>query len=225
MQRKHLALIIALTIIFSTVIPATASSPSATPMPSASPADTTEIVNENVKKRLQDSLKTKEATPLSRAKGFIGIVKDVIKDTEVIQDKDGKKDIKLDDDTFILRTPGNITIKIDNIRIDDYIIAIGYPDETDILAGRRLILSVDPIKPPAKVSGLGIIRKLSKTSITIDDKELTLTSKTISKSAVGSIELTDLSEGDTLIYTATTDIKDNLTATILMRVLSASIAE
>ncbi len=180
---------------------------------------------DNLKKRLQESLSSPLPTPTSLSRAYIGVVKDMIKDTVIMQDKDGKKDLKLESDTTILRSPGNVIIKPENIRIDDYIIAIGYPVGADVLTARRLILSVDPIKPPAKVSGLGIIRKLSKTSITIDDKELTLTSKTISKSAVGSIELTDLSEGDTLIYTATVAKSGDLTATVIMRIQTASIAE
>lgn len=232
MQKKYLALIIALIIVLTTTIPAIASSPSPSPSPTAkptlSPVDTTEIVNENVKKRLQDSLKIKETTPSSGAKGFIGIVKDVIKDTVVIEDKDGKKDIKLDDNTSILRTPGNIAIKVENIRIDDYIIAIGYPGEADVLIGKRLIVSVNPIKAPDKKSDIGTITKIGKSSITLKlsdkDQVIDITAKTIYKSTVGTIEFTDLSVGDTIIYTAIAD-EDNLTATILMRTGTASVDE
>lgn len=184
---------------------------------------------DNLKKRLQESLSSPLPAPTSLSRAYIGVVKDMIKDTVIMQDKDGKKDLKIQDDTTILRTPGNVVIKPENIRIDDYIIAIGYPVGADVLTARRLILSVDPIKPPAKVSGLGTITKIGKNTLTlqVNDKEqiLDLTTKTIFKSSVDSIELIDLTLGDTLIYTAITDAKDNLTATVIMRIQTASIAE
>lgn len=184
---------------------------------------------DNLKKRLQESLSSPLPAPTSLSRAYIGVVRDMIKDTVIMQDKDGKKDLKLQDDTTILRTPGNVVIKSENIRIDDYIIAIGYPVGADVLTARRLIVSVDPIKSPAKVSGLGTITKIGKNTLTlqVNDKEqiLDLTTKTIFKSSVGSIELIDLMLGDTLIYTAKIAENGDLTATIIMRVLSASIAE
>jgi hypothetical protein len=125
---------------------------------------------DNLKKRLQESLDSvgddPRVVPQFTPRGYIGVVKDVIKDTVIMQDKDGKKDLKLQSDTTILRTPGNVIIKPENIRIDDYVIAIGYPEGADILTARRLILSVDPIRPPAKVSGLGTISKIGKNTLT-----------------------------------------------------------
>ena len=193
---------------------------------------------DNLKKRLQESLNSgKDDLPAGEAdlrvasqstpRAYIGIVKDMIKDTIIMQDKDGKKDIKLASDTTILRTPGNTLVKSENIRLDDYIIAIGYPGGDDIITGRRLILSVDPIKSPAKVSGFGTITKIGKNTLTlqVNDQEqiLDLTAKTIFKSAAGSIEFTDLAPHDTLIYTAKSDSKENLTATIIMRIQTGSL--
>lgn len=199
----------------------------ASPSPSSTPP--LSEVTENLKKRLQESLDIKEVSPLSAARAYVGVVKDMIKDTIIIEDKDGKKDIKLQDDTSIFRSPGNAAIKPENIRIDDYIIAIGFPEGNDTLNGRRLVVSTDPIKSPAKSSGLGIIEKLGKTTLTmlVDGQEqiLSLTGKTIYKSAAGSIEPTDLAVGDTFIYTATINVNDELTATVIMRILSASISQ
>lgn len=227
MQKKlHFIPLIALIFLlvpgFAT-LPAQAESPS----PTASSSATADEVTENLKKRLQASLETQVETPVSSARGYIGIVKDVIKDTLIIQDKDGKKDVKLQDDTTILRSPGNAIIKPENIRIDDYIIAIGYPDGDEILSGRRLIVSADPITPPAKTSNLGTISKLSKSSLTlqIGDQEqiIVIISKTIFKSPAGTIEFSDLGVGDTVIYTALVGKDDAQTATILLRIQTSAI--
>ncbi len=232
MQKKHIIThLIALTLILSHLI-SISSVQALTASPSSSPttneSDLGEIT-ENLKKRLQDTLTPSQTPPLNSARAYIGIVKDVIKDTLIIEDKDGKKDVKLDAQTNILRTPGNATIKVDNIRIDDYIIAIGYPQESDILLGKRLIVSVDPIKPPTKNTGLGTLTKITKSSLTltVNDSELVLATnaKTIYKSTVASIEATDLSVGDTVIFTSLVEGESKQTATTLMRVQTAAIAQ
>lgn len=221
MQKKSLVIIF--TLLFSLCVA------SASPI-LAQESATDSAVTENLKKRLQESLGTEESSPISLARGYVGIVKDIIKSTVIMEDKDGKKDILLSADTVILRAPGNTVIKPENIRIDDYIIAMGYPDENEILSGRRVIVSVDPIAPPPKTSGLGTIVKMTKTALTLNvdgiETTLALTSKTIVKSAGGTIALADLEIGDTLIYTALLDEDDeSLTATILMRIASSVVAE
>ncbi len=234
-MQKILFLPLLITLITLNCIPThltlvSAAPPSPTPSPSPSPVPATiDEVTENLKKRLVESLDNTSA-PASTARAYIGRVVDVIKNTIVIEDKDGKKDVKLEDNATILRSPGNASIEADDIRIDDYVIAMGYPAEGgDVLTGRRLIVSATPIKAPAKATGLGTIVKIGKANLTLKvdsaERVLTLTSKTLFKSAAGSIELSDLSVGDTLIYTATVDEDNDLTATIFMRVATAALAE
>jgi hypothetical protein len=229
MQKKRLfipfiAVSLLLTPLSSLLSPIFAASPS----PSVQPA-TTNIneVTENLKKRLQDSVDSPPATPTTAAaRAYIGVVKDIIKDTVIIEDKDGKKDIKLEDSTTILRSPGNAVIKSDSIRIDDSVIAIGQLKD-DVLMGQRLIVSTEAIKPPAKTSGIGTIIKINKADLLlkVGDNETTIlyTAKTTLKSAAGIIEFSDLGVDDTLIYTATTDAKDKQTATVIMRILASSL--
>ena len=212
-----------------TAYPTYAASPS--PSPSPSPSDNSSTINENLKKRLQESLVAddeKSVTP-STTKGYIGKIKDIIKDTVIMQDKDGNKDIKLSANTTIVRSPGNATIKPQDMRIDDYIIAIGSPIDSEVLEAKRLIVSIDPIQTTSKTTGFGTISKLSKTSLTLlvdgSDKIVTITAKTLYKSPVATIDFTDLSLGDTVIYTATKDDDDILTASVIMRVKTAALSE
>ena len=233
MQKKSLFIpLIALTFLISPVrasAPASPSpSPKSSPLVSPSPASDQDIT-ETLKQKIIANLDSSDATPASTARAYIGVVKDVIKDTVVIEDKSGKKDITLEGDTVILRSPGNTVIKPENIRIDDSIIAMGFPSDTDVLTGRRLIVSTDPINAPNKSTAMGTITKLSKTAITLKladkDQVLSLTPKTIFKSPVGSIDYSDLALGDTLIYTATNDSTGTVTATLIMRTQTASIGE
>lgn len=188
-------------------------------------AQTEDEVTTNLKKRLQESLQTESSpSPTIQLRAYIGTIKDLIGNNLVINSKDGKQDIRIEDNTTILRSPGNTTIKPDSINIGDSIIAIGYPSDEDTLTGRRLIVSANPIESPAKVTAMGVIKKIDKTSLTLAlndrDQKILVNSKTILKSPAGPIELADLELGDTLIYTATLSNSVE-TATILMRVKTA----
>lgn len=233
-MQKNLLLIpfIALTLLITKVEAASPSplvSPSPSPTISPSPSGDDEA-SENLKQRFKDSISSDEDTPaslLTAKRAYIGTVKDVIKDTVIVEDKDGKKDIKVSDETTILRSPGNAVIKQDSIKIDDYIIAIGTPKGDEILDAIRLIVSTASIDAPAKASGIGEIKKITKTSLVVmiegSEKTIAINTKSIYKSPVATIELGDLSVSDTIIYTATKDAKDALTATVIMRIGSTSL--
>lgn len=205
----------------STPVPKGSTNPS--PSPTSSPVSD-EQVTENLKKRLQETLGDATVAPEQNYKSFVGVIRDVIKGTLIIEDKDGKKKIVIKDDASIVRSPGNKTIPVDSIRIDDNIISIGNLKESDELEAVRIIVSADPLSTTSKVSSLARITKISKSAITttsIDSgstKIINLNTKTALKSSLGeSLELTDLNVGDSIIYTATLS-KDTLTATSLMRI-------
>lgn len=203
----------------STPSPKASSSPIASPSPISE-----EQVTENLKKRLQETLGDDTKAEQINYKSFVGVIRDVIKDTLVIEDKDGKKKIVIKNDASIVRSPGNKTIPVDSIRIEDNIISIGELKENDELEAIRIIVSADPLSTTSKTSSLARITKISKNSLTttsIDSgttKVIGITTKTALKSSLGeSLDLEDLNVGDSIIYTATLS-KDTLTATSLMRI-------
>jgi hypothetical protein len=204
-------------------IPSSKASPSPSLSPSPSPISD-ETVTESIKKRLQESLSGGEQAENINYKSFVGVIRDVIKDTLIIEDKDGKKKIVIKSDASIVRSPGNKTIPVDSIRIDDNIISIGTLKESDELEAVRIIVSADPLSTTSKTSSLARITKIAKNVVTTssvssgETKVINLTSKTSLKSSLGeSIEATDLSIGDSIIYTATLT-KDVLSVTSLMRI-------
>lgn len=228
MQKKHAFLLLVIITIFSIIpLPATAASPSPSPKPSSSPiatASSETTITENLKKRLQETLADTTSSSSTNYKSFVGIIRDVIKDTLVIEDKDGKKKIVIKEGASVVRSPGNKTIPIDSIRIDDNIISIGTLRESDELEAVRIIVSADPLTTTSKVSALARITKINKNTITTTSvdtdttKVINLNTKTILKSSLGeSIEATDLNVGDSIIYTATQS-KDTLAVTSLMRI-------
>jgi hypothetical protein len=225
MQQKYfLYPCIALILLSASASHLRANSPSPSPLVSPSPVSL-EDAADSVKKRLQESL-AKNPTTKEIVKAYIGTIKDVIKDTLVVEDKDGKKHVTLSDSTTLLRSPGNATIKPEDIRIGDAIIAIGYPETEDELRGARLIISTAPFSAPAKTVGLGQISKIGKSSLELETKNgnltLLLTSKTVYKTPIELIEVTDLSVGDRILYAATT-ASDETTATIIMRIRTTSL--
>lgn len=186
-------------------------------------------ITENLKKRLQESLTASPTPPTNLLRGYVGTVKDMISNTLVVEYKDGRIDIKLTDDTTIVRSPGNALVKATNINIGDSIIAIGTITSSDeTLQGKRLVVSTNPILPPSKTTGLGVIKKIDKSTLTLTlpdtELKLKLTSKTILKTPAGPIELSDLEIGDTVIYTATVS-DDSQLATIIMRIKTSSLSD
>ncbi|TXH00748.1 MAG: hypothetical protein E6R05_06590 [Candidatus Moraniibacteriota bacterium] len=211
---------------YSHLVKAASPNPTSISSPTPSPSVSEQTIAENIKKRLQNSLDS-EATKsgnYTEYKSFVGIIKDVIKNTLIIEDKSGKKKAVIDELTNIVRSPGNKSIKADSIRIDDYVIAIGKQKEQDELGAVRVIVSSEKLSSSNKKSNLAKISKISKSTLVItplsstEKSTLTLTSKTKLKSSLGeSLELEDLNIGDSIIYTATSD-NDSLTVTTLMRI-------
>lgn len=215
MQKTSLLVVIGFLFLFTpTVLAATTVSTSSAEL---------EDVTENLKRRLQDTLGNPPASAQPPAlRSYVGVIRDVIKNTLVVEDKDGKKNVVVEDDATILRTPGNTAIKIEDVRIDDSLIAIGTRLAEDELSGKRLIVSSSPITLANKTSGLGEITKLGKSTLTLNSGgnslDLTVTGKTVIKSASAlSLDPAELALGDTVIYTATVTDGTN-TATNLMRI-------
>lgn len=202
----------------------------AEPTASPSPSPNLEEVTENLKERLKNSVGNLEEINLVEEKlslrGYIGTVTDIIQDTIVIADKSGKKNINVLTETTILRSPGNKEIDLDNVRLDDAIIAIGDPLSEDELDGKRLIVSEETFSPPEKLAGLATINKINRYSFDLttsqgESLELFFTGKTAYKKPAKSLELADLAEGDEILFTAVKDKDDDWSATIVMQITPA----
>jgi len=187
-------------------------------------------VTENLKERLKSAVSDVQVNQVEEAtnrKGYIGTVTDIIQNTIILEDKEGKKSIKIDDDSTIIRNPGNSKIELTSVQIDDSIIAIGDLIEADELQGKRMIVSANSFSPPTKISGVGTISQLNRYSYSLTSKdsdeelELFFTNKTIYKSPSELLENTDLQEGDEILYTAIKDKDDDWSATIVMQLVPA----
>ena len=196
-------------------------SPSVSPSPSPLATPTENEIAESLKERLKDSLTASpSALPKSEYRALIGVIKDVIQKTLIVETKDGKKQVTIGDDATIVRSPGNATIKQDSVRIDDYVIAMGTIKEDDVLSGRRVIVSTSPLTTTQKKTGYGQVTDIKGKVLTLsfEDQEIALTSDadTIIKSKdSSSLSLTDIPMNSRIIYTAEVS-KDTTLATTIM---------
>lgn len=191
-------------------------------------------VTENLKERLKSAVggpnAINEVKSQTTLKGYIGTVTDIIQNTIILEDKEGKKSVRIDDDSTLVRSPGSSDIKLDSVRIDDSIIVIGDPTglDEDEIAGKRIIVSATALTPPDKLSGLGVITSIDRYSYTLDTKnmdqpvELFFTGKTTYKSPSSALDFSDISEGDEILFTAVKDKDDDWSATIVLQLKPAS---
>lgn len=185
--------------------------------------DSDEVITENLKQRLQDSLESARQnliTPSNPPTAYVGTVLDIVQESAEVQTKDGIRYAKMSDKTTIIRRPGNIAIDLDDIRINDFIIAMGYQDNDTSINSKRVIVS-QTIEPQLqKTSGSGTITQLTILEVTIEAQNgslttISITNSTIIKSTTDILNLENLEIGQVVVYTADID-EGELEATIIM---------
>lgn len=191
----------------------------------SSGADINEVTT-NLRERLKDALGS-DSEPEDTRRAHVGVVRDIIKNTVVLEDKDGRQSVVVGDDATVLRTPGSATIKLGQIQIDDNIIAIGYQSSEEELLGKRLIVSSKPFSPPAKLSGLGEITSVGKYAYTVKTEgepklELFFTSDTLYKSPLQELSHQDVHVGDSVLFTAVRDKDGDWSATVILQIKTSS---
>lgn len=196
----------------------------------SSPSPSSDQVTENLKSRLKESINVIESATAVTSVGYIGRVRDIIKNTLVIEDKSGERNIVVGPETTLLRSPGNTSIKLDNVKIDDAIIAIGIPEpEASDLQATRIIVSDTAFDPPRKVSGVGTVKSFAKNTLTLtgaDGTEVVIktNTKTVYKTPQETLDSPATEPGTEIVYTALVDSKDPrlLTATVIMQISAAA---
>lgn len=190
--------------------------------------DNQEVTN-NIKERLKEVVSGSDINQVVNPElfGYIGHVTDIIQSTIILEDKLGKKSVRINDDSTIVRSPGSKEIDLANVSVDDSIIAIGSPSGDDEIMGNRIIVSTTALTPPEKISGVASIISVDKysfsLSVTNSDEpfELFFSKSTTYKSPTNILEHVDLSVGDEILYTASLDSDDDWSATIIMQIKSS----
>ncbi len=179
-----------------------------------------DTVKEKVKEQIDEIKK-------DTRKAFVGTVSKVADQSLSLDTQSGPQVIKTDDETEIVNEDRK-EIGLEDIKLEDNVIALGYLDEDGLLEAKRVVLTPEPEEDKREIAA-GIVTDISKESLLItlknENKVKTYTilvnSKTDVKqkedSQINESEFKEIAEGDFLIAVGTPE-EDNgkiITATTL----------
>lgn len=175
--------------------------------------------------RLKVAQKVQEA--LNKPKAYIGTVTDIADSTIQIKTADGQiEQISTSGDniTVVNQTgKNNKTVKLTDIAIGDFIVAMGYVNGNSVLNAQRILVT-DPVVEANIASTFGTVTNTSTKNITVTspgtsqpavvvpDKNTDVSSFTPAKTTT--IKLSSIGNGDTVIY-----ISDNSATTPKIRAI------
>lgn len=178
---------------------------------------------------IRQKVETKVQAALNKPKAYLGIVTDITDSTIQIKTNDGEiKQISTSaEDTAVVNTTGitNKTIKLTDIAIGDYLVAMGYINSNSVLNAQRILLANAVTEPTVRALYAKVTTK-SKANLTVvpvgGDKEETVTpDKNTSYSNFSGNEtkkssLSEVEQDNLLIYTTTEDSKNVVVRTIFI---------
>lgn len=113
--------------------------------PVATSSSDFETIKENVKKRIQDVVKDKVEGTITKEKiAFIGTLKSRTSNTLSIQTNSTIKLASISGSTKVERNPTISPFGLDDIALDDYLVALGYNGDDEVLDARKIIVEKNP---------------------------------------------------------------------------------
>ncbi len=189
---------------------------------SQSPTPTDDEISPEIKEKVQERIEAIQESS-SRKAGFFGTITNVSNSTLTIETEKGERKIKTDEETDFLGEKGQ-AIKLDDLEIEGFIIALGYLESDGYLLGKRISVLAEepePVEPKEAVYGevADICEEEEVISLSSLKDEVTyeidVTSKTTIEKKVGEktkeIEFEEIEIGDRL---AAVGIKKNENGTI-----------
>lgn len=177
-------------------------------IPSPSPSDN------STESAIRQKVAADVAAALNNPKAYIGVVTDIADSTVQIKTTDGQiRQISTSDDgsVTVINSKGTTTktIKLTDIAIGDFIVAMGYVNSKSVLAAQRILVT-DPVTEPKIDAYLAKVSDVSKKSITVsgikDGEPQTVTPGTktdiesFDSGKLKSIKLANISDNDLIIY-------------------------
>jgi hypothetical protein len=113
--------------------------------PSPEPTPTEEEISPEIKEKVQERIEAiKESS--SRKAAYYGTLADVSNSTLTLEARKGEVRVKTDEDTEIIGKKGQV-IELEDLEIGDFLIALGYLDENELLSAKRITVYVEPPEP------------------------------------------------------------------------------
>jgi hypothetical protein len=191
------------------------------------PTPTGEEISPEIKEKVQERIESIQESA-SRKAAYSGTITDVSNSTLTIKSEKGERKIKTDEETNFLGAKGQ-TIKLEDLEIDDFIIALGYLESDSYLLGKRIsVLAEEPQPVEPKEAVYGEVADISKEEEVISlsslkdetTYEIDVTSKTTIEKKVGEkteeIKFGEIEIGDRLAAVGT---KENGNGTISASVI------
>lgn len=150
---------------------------------SATDSSLTDKIKERLEKTAEEGVdKIKEdlitKTKLPRPKAYVGLIKNIGKDSLTLEYKSQTYTIYADSDTLIFKS-GQKLNKLENLQIDNYILSLGffYPEKNAFIA-KRINIVTAPQSLINRQLLIGKIEEIDTNKVVVDGKKLTLTAKT-----------------------------------------------
>ena len=171
---------------------------SSTPNTETAPSSSESGVRETVLKKVEDVL--------NNPKAYLGVVTDILDGTVQLKTDSGSiEQVSTKDDAVkvIKQDTASKEVKLTDIAIGDYIVAMGFRNGNHVLNAKRILIITPPTKSDIKVV-FGKIKSINKKEIKIEDNTITLSSTTkyttfAKDGSITSYKSTNLEENDLII--------------------------
>ncbi|MBF8261539.1 MAG: hypothetical protein HW376_1068, partial [candidate division NC10 bacterium] len=162
---------------------------------------------------IRDRVNQKVSEALNKPKAYLGVVTDITDST--IQIKTLESEIKqvsvAAEEITVVNSKGaaNKAVKLTDIAIGDFIVAMGYINSNSVLVAQRILIT-DPVTEPKISAALGNVTDVTKKTLSVsgikssESSTISPDSKTTFESfqggKVAKAKLADISQDDLIIY-------------------------
>ena len=141
-----------------------------------------------------------------KKRAFAGQIESMTENTLTINTDDDVKQASFSEETNLIKLPGRSSVDIENLEVGDFIIAMGFLNESEVLETRRIVISPQPKPAPERKLFWGKIEEIDDKIIVFDNEEIDLPSeKLLQIRGLDEASFDDVSLGDKLFILATID--------------------
>lgn len=200
------SLIVASSFILAMKIAAQSPTPEISPTAEEVSDDKVQGIREAVKEKVREKL---EEVQKGQKRAFVGEIKKASDNSLTLMALQGEKQVTVSEETTIIDKDRK-EIELDALEVGDYLIAMGYLEETDVLSAVRIVVT-NELKVPDREVAFGEVTDISaeekiltvknQKKGTIYTVETTATTKITKKieGKVQEVKFADINEGDRLV--------------------------
>ena len=190
------------------------------------PTSQEEGSEDSVSEKVQEKIREASILPLA----YLGTITDIADTTIQTKTLSGEiSQVSVNDDTeYVKINDKTKKIEFADVAIGDFIVAMGYKDENDVLETTRLLVT-EPVSPPERKVIYGEVLEAKRNELTVrladgDEINISKADKLVVENSenaeVTEIDFSDINQGDTIIATGT-NLEPNLEARKIMVIAKA----